>query len=162
MQVFKTEKDFPEQIQILGVGLLLPKGQNGIDVEHASKSMTELSKKDKDGKLVKDEQGGLVPLTGKELTAAAKAFAERVDGIELVSIKESEMDKMRAAGELRIDHTAEDTLAAAEMYAKNMSPVITETDFVAGVVGSHEATPEEAIEAVGTDLAGSADDGGGE
>lgn len=159
MQVFKTEKDFPDQIQILGVGLLMPHGRNGVDIEQAAKSMTELSKKDKDGKLVLNEQGGLIPLTGKELNAAAKAFAERIQGMEVASLKEAEMEKMRAAGELRIDHTAEDTLAAAEYYATTVNPVITETDFVAGVVGTKEATPQEAAEAIGTDLAG-VDDGG--
>lgn len=159
MQVFRTESDFPEQIQILGVGLLLPNGKNAISVEAASARMSELSKKDKDGKLVVDEQGAWTPLKGKELTAAAKAWAERIPGIELVTLKESEVAKMRGMGEMRVDFTAEDTLAAAEAYARQSNPVITHTDPVSGDVEAEDATIEEAMEAEGTALS-VADEGG--
>lgn len=156
MQVFRTESDFPEQIQILGVGLLLPNGQNAIDVEHAATRMSELSKKDKDGKLLVDEQGAWKPLSGKELTSAAKAWADRINGVEVVSLKESEM---RGMG-VRQDFGPEDTLAAAEYYASQSNPVVTVTKGDE-VVSAEAVSADEAADAVGTALS-SADDEGGE
>ena len=156
MQVFRTESDFPEQIQILGVGLLLPNGQNAVDVEFASTRMSELSKKDKDGKLIVDDQGGWKPLTGKELTAAAKAWADRIPGVEVATLKEAELRSMG----VRTDFGPEDTLAAAEYYASQTNPVVTVTKGDE-VVSAEAVSADEAAEAVGTALS-SADDEGGE
>lgn len=160
MQVFRTEADFPEQIQILGVGLLLPKGGNAIDIEAAaSRGMSELSKKDKDGKLILNDQDGYTPLKGKELTEAAKAWADRINGIEVVTLKESEVEKLRGLGQLA-DFTAEDTLAAAEWYANQTNPVITKTEG-GQVVSAETVSAQEAADAEGSALS-TADDEGGE
>ena len=156
MQVFRTESDFPEQIQVLGVGLLLPHGQNAISVEAASARMSELSKKDKDGKLIVNEQGGWEPLTGKALTAAAKDWADRINGVEVATLKEEEL---RGSG-VRQEFGPEDTLAAAEYYASQVNPVVTRTDPVSGKVVAEEATVEEAMDAEGTALAAADDEGG--
>lgn len=162
MQVFRTEADFPEQIQILGIGLLLPRGANAISVEDAAaRGMSELSKKDKDGKLILDDQGGYTPLKGKELTAAANAWAERINGVETVTLKEAEVAKLRASGAVRTDFQPEDTLAAAEWYASRTNPVVTVTHGNE-VVSAEPVSAEEAVEAEGAELATAADDEGGE
>ena len=161
MQVFRTESDFPEQIQILGVGLLLPHGKNAIEVEHAAARMTELSKKDKDGKLVVDEQGAWTPLTGKELTAAAKAWAERIQGVEVTTLKEADVDKMKMSGAMRMEFTAEDVLKSAEFYAAQTNAVVTRTEG-GEVVDAELVDAEGAMEAEGTELSAPADDEGGE
>lgn len=162
MQVFRTEADFPDQIQILGIGLLLPKGGNVIDIEDAAaKGMSELSKKDKDGKLVLNEQNGYTPLKGKELTDAAKAWAERIRGVEVVTLKESEVEKLRSLGQVRADFTAEDTQAAAEWYASQTNPVVTVVEG-GQVVSAETVSAQEAAEAEGKALSTAADDEGGE
>lgn len=162
MQVFRTEADFPEQIQILGIGLLKPRGGNAIPIEDAAmKGMSELSKKDKDGKLLLNEQDGPIALSGKELTAAAKAWADRIQGVEVATLKESEVDKMRTMGEMRMDFTSEDTLAAAEWYASQTNPVITRVEG-GEVVSAEHADAQEAAEAQGTALSTPGDDEGGE
>lgn len=162
MQVFRTEADFPEQIQILGVGLLKPRGENALPVEDAAaRGMSELSKKDKDGKLVLNDQGGPIPLTGKELTAAAKAWADRIHGLEVSTLKEAEISKMKTMGEMRMEFSAEDTLAAAEWYASQTNPVITRVEG-GEVVSAEHADAQEAAEAQGTALSTPGDDEGGE
>lgn len=161
MQVFRTESDFPYEVHILGVGTLLPKGQNAIDVEHASRFMTELVEKDEDGRVKRSDQGGHIPLTGKELTAAAKAWAERIKGVETVTLKSEQVEKLRSAGGMRIDHTAEDTLAAAEYYAQKAEPAITRVNLDTGEAEATIATAQQAIDAEGDDLIeGGIEDGG--
>jgi len=162
MQVFRTESDFPYEVHILGVGTLLPRGQNAIDVEHASRFMSELVEKDKDGKIKRDDQGGHIPLAGKELTAAAKAWAERINGVETVALKTDQVEKLRGAGGMRTDHTAEDTLAAAEWYAAKSQPGITKVNLDTGEAETTIATAQEAIDAVGDDLIEGGIDEGGE
>jgi len=161
MNVFRTESDFPYEIHILGVGTLLPEGKNAIDVEHASHFMSELVEKDEYGQVKRDDQGGHIPLTGKALAAAAKEWADRINGVEFSTLKADTVEKMRAAGQMRLDHTAEDTLASAEYYAQKSQPAITTVNLDTGQAHSEVASAEEAMDAVGNDLVeGGIEDGG--
>lgn len=74
--VFKTDKEHPHDVEIVGAGVAHAFGKGGVPVEHASQTMPELSEQNPDGTLVLDEDGNSVPLTGSTLTSAAKAFAE--------------------------------------------------------------------------------------
>jgi hypothetical protein len=115
MYVFRTTKDFPHTVQILGVGTLQKYGGNVITVEKAAPAMSELSKKE-DGQLVVDEQGGTTPLEGKDLVAAAKAWAEKLEGVECVELKQETIDKVNEESGALPDLTAEDALSAAQEY----------------------------------------------
>lgn len=133
MYVFRTKKDFPHTIQILGVGTLQAHGNNVIPVDQAAPYMTELNKKDKNNQLVVDEQGGTTPLEGKDLNAAARDWAETIDGLECVDQKQETIDKINEESGALPELTADDALKAAQEYHERAygnlpDPVNTDQD----------------------------------
>lgn len=76
---FRTRDDDERGRQLGPAGNLKPRGENEILIEDAAAAgMNELQETDSVGALVY-EDGRKVPLAGKDLLAAAKAFAERRD-----------------------------------------------------------------------------------
>lgn len=97
-QVFKTAKDSPHDVEILGAGTAFAHGKGGVPVEQASRRMTELNEKNDDGTLKLDDDGNPIPLTGSKLTAAAKKFAES-RGLVVENVSEEKLaDLPREAG----------------------------------------------------------------
>ena len=95
--VFKTRKDDPADTEIIGVGVLPANGKGGIPVEQAALRMIELQEKDPWGQPVLDQDGEPKTLSGSELTAAAKAFAE-ARGLETTNVSEDKLAGLRVEG----------------------------------------------------------------
>lgn len=87
--VFKTPKDSPDRVQT-PAGTAEAYGKGGLNVADAAAFIPELQKQGDDGyPVLDDDTGQPVPLEGKELTAAAKAYAE-ARGLEVVNVKEDQ------------------------------------------------------------------------
>lgn len=94
--VFKTKKDAPEPVDLVGVGLLGAEGRGGRPIKEAAEAgMAELQETNEDGSLrmvpadpdQEDSPEVTVPLEGAALKAAAEDVAERL-GIEVVNVKD--------------------------------------------------------------------------
>lgn len=88
-QVFQTKKG-GRAIGIEGVGGLAANGGSSLSVEDAAKTMSELQEKDDVGRVILDKDGQPKPLTGAELTKAAKEWAESQD-LEVATVKADEI-----------------------------------------------------------------------
>jgi hypothetical protein len=77
--VFRTSKDSPHAVEIPGIGYAGPKGKGEIVVEAAAFLMPELQ----------NDKGE--PLSGAELTAAAKEFAA-ARGLEVANVKNEQVE----------------------------------------------------------------------
>lgn len=87
--VFKTPKDSPNAVELVGVGLLPGGGVGGLPVAVAAqRGLAPLVEYDPEtGDVLTDEDGAYVVLEGNALTAAAKRFAaER--GLEVVNLRD--------------------------------------------------------------------------
>lgn len=99
---FVTEKDNPDRVEIPGVGLLLPNGAGGgVSVKAAAAVMAELQERNPDGTVRTvhdDELNADVPvqLTGSALTAAAKEWAGRLDGVTTIDLSDAKVEQARS------------------------------------------------------------------
>jgi hypothetical protein len=94
--VFKTDPDWPSDVWINGVGVLRPHGQNAIAVSDAADVMTELQEKDELGRVKTDEAGAPVHLSGAQLTAAAKKWADTQQALVAANVKDAELETLTA------------------------------------------------------------------
>lgn len=132
MHVFKTKEGAPA-VELVGVGYLGPDGKGGLAVEEAAaRGMSALLKKNADGSLVTDDEGRSVPLEGRKLLDAAKAWAELHGGVEVVNAKEEDVERF----------PLELGAAPDRPPAREVSIAHYERDY-AGLDELHHNTPEE-------------------
>lgn len=74
--VFKTDKDSPDNVEIVGAGVAFAGGKGGVPVEVAARIAPELQVLDESGNPEVDDDDNAIPLSGKKLEEAAKEFAD--------------------------------------------------------------------------------------
>jgi hypothetical protein len=82
--IFVTNDDAPYSVELAGVGVIGGSGKGGIPVERAAQRIPELQ----------DDNGD--PLSGSQLTAAAKRFAD-ARGLACRSVKEIDEEALTIA-----------------------------------------------------------------
>jgi hypothetical protein len=80
-KVFKTSKDSPDPVELVGTGVAGSYGRGGVLVEAAAERYAEL------------QSAGGVPLKGKELDNAAEEFAE-ARGLEVVNVSKKDLESL--------------------------------------------------------------------
>lgn len=80
-KVFKTPEESTEHVELVGVGVAGSGARGGILVEDAAVKVPEL------------QNGGGIPLTGRELDEAAETFAE-ARGLEVVNVRAKDVETL--------------------------------------------------------------------
>lgn len=80
-KVFKTSKDSPDPVELVGAGVAGSHGRGGVLVETAAERFAEL------------QTGGGIPLKGKALDDAADEFAE-ARGLEVVNVSKKDLESL--------------------------------------------------------------------
>jgi hypothetical protein len=91
--VFRTADDSPTGLEIVGVGVLGPRGEGGVPVEQAAAAMNEFWQTDESGAVVRDDAGNPQTLSGQALTTAARKWAEQ-NGLQVTNVGKEELEKL--------------------------------------------------------------------
>lgn len=117
-QAFRMKKG-AESIEIAGVGVLDADAGNSISLEEAALTMAELQEQNADGSLKLDKHNNPKPLTGAELTKAAREWADAHDGIEVVQVSKEDL----AESDIDSDDLLEKSKRRWEETYKHLKPV---------------------------------------
>ena len=129
--VFRTRPDDPLPSELVGVGILPPSGAGGLDIARAATVMAEL-------------QGpGGMPLKGKELTSAARAWADRV-GFDVIEVDDADLPALRVEGGGYPDLPPAELVSVAEAEGKTTERMLAEMAEEENAVAEAEAKAPKA------------------
>jgi len=92
--VLKTRSDYPYSFDVSEAGYAGPNGQGGIVLERAARFMSEFQEKNEDGSVKYGEDGLPIPLSGSELTNAAKQYVKIHSELEFHNLKQEAIEAL--------------------------------------------------------------------